>query len=657
MNDPDLSSPRGYPTVDYDQHARTCSPDDFWGQVKRTVHGQSVPREHIAMIVQSIRQHLAPQADDVLLDLACGNGALSERLFDSCAALVGVDLSPYLIDVANQHFAKPPRFTFIAGSAADYLRAEPAPERFTKVLCYGSFAYFSEDDALAALRLLHDKFEHVERIFVGNLPDRDRATAFYTPRAPEPGELTDPRAQIGIWRTQAEFAALAASEGWSTCFAAMPASFFAKHYRYDAVLTRRLHEPGPLPTTHARCDAMIGKHGVDDLGLLGGNALFAAPKSTSNLVQPNFERFLDYSRDAFIAPPAAQGAVTRRLEARLARFHQAEHCIAFCSGFWALAVTVTALALPAKREVVMPSLTYRRMADMVAWTGLLPRFCEVDPGTLAISAATASACIGDDTALLLGVHPIVNGCDVEGLVELARARCIPLMFDSVESVYEICAAGRIGGFGNAECFSLHASKLINGFEGGYVTTRDAALAATLAELRDGGTAGRGALDARLSDIHAAMALANLDELDAQVERNRERYLRYRTTLREVPGVRLRPFDEAHRTSYKNIVIELLDDWPLPRALTIDILNAENVLARSYYWPPLHAKPMAYPHIPATLAHTDRLAERFLLLPCGEFVTLEDIDQVVALLSFIRVQASEIRARRVLRQHCQPEWNP
>ncbi|TDN68009.1 class I SAM-dependent methyltransferase [Paraburkholderia sp. BL10I2N1] len=230
---------RDYPTVDYDEHARTCPPDDFWAQVKRTVRGKAVPDEHIDMIVHAIRRHLALQPDDVVLDLACGNGALSQRLFDACAALVGVDLSEYLIEVANAHFADAPKFTFIANGAAEYLLNEPAPERFTKVLCYGSFAYFSQQDAESALHLLHRRFAKVNSIFIGNLPDRDRAAAFYAPRTPLPGELTDPRAQIGIWRTQDEFAAMAADAGWDTEFSSMPASFFSVHYRYDVVLRRR----------------------------------------------------------------------------------------------------------------------------------------------------------------------------------------------------------------------------------------------------------------------------------------------------------------------------------------------------------------------------------------------------------------------------------
>ncbi|ALL63602.1 Methyltransferase domain [Paraburkholderia caribensis MBA4] len=229
---------RNYPTVDYDQHARTCPPDDFWGQVKRTVRGKAVPDEHIDMIVDAIHAQLAPQRHDVLLDLACGNGALSQRFFDHCAQLVGVDISEYLIDVANRHFARPPQISFVARGAAEYLREEMVPERFTKVLCYGSFAYFPADDAHVALQLLHDRFVNVDTIFIGNLPDRDRAEAFYAARTPEPGELDDHCAQIGIWRSREAFAEMAATTGWSARFSTMPSSFFSVHYRYDAVLRR-----------------------------------------------------------------------------------------------------------------------------------------------------------------------------------------------------------------------------------------------------------------------------------------------------------------------------------------------------------------------------------------------------------------------------------
>lgn len=395
-------------------------------------------------------------------------------------------------------------------------------------------------------------------------------------------------------------------------------------------------------------DVRANRHSASEFALFGGSKWFSVPKSTSNLVGPEFSRFLDYAQAIFDTSGGPPGAVTAQFEARLAAFHETRYCIAFCSGFWALATAIVALARPGRREVIIPSLTYRRMADVIAWTGLLPRFCEVDDNTLAISAATAAPWISDDTALLLAVHPIVNCCDAQGLVDLAGDAGLPILFDGVESVYERCiddrgVARKVGAFGQAECFSLHASKLINGFEGGYVTTNDAALASKLAKLRDGASVLPGAIDARLADVHAAMALANLDELDTQVARNRERYERYRAALASIQGIRLLAFDQSQPTSYKNIVVELTTDWPLTRALTLEILNAENVLARAYYAPPLHCKPMAYPHIPADLPATERLAQRFMLLPCGEFVSIADIDEVVRLLSFTYAQAEAIQA--------------
>ncbi len=344
---------------------------------------------------------------------------------------------------------------------------------------------------------------------------------------------------------------------------------------------------------------------------------FAEPKSTSNLVQPDVERFLRY---------AAMPGTVALLEERLAAFHEARHCVSFCNGFWSLVFSIRLLARPARSEVVIPSLTYRRLADAVAWTGLLPRFCEVDPRTLASGAAEMAACIGPQTALLLSVHPIVGCADVPGLVELAKHHGLPLLFDSVESSFEDSASGRVGRFGDAEVFSMHASKLLNGFEGGYVTTEHADVAAALRADRDGG------LDMTLPPVHAALALAGLDELDAQVARNRDCYRRYLRRLGHLPGLRVLRFDESRLNSFKTIVVELTEAWPLSRAETLEVLKDRNVLARAYYHPPLHAKPMAYPHVPATLPLTDVLSQRFMLLPCGAHVSAVDVDAICTMLA-------------------------
>ncbi len=350
-------------------------------------------------------------------------------------------------------------------------------------------------------------------------------------------------------------------------------------------------------------------------------ALFDPPVSTSNLVLPDPANIMAYARLAHAGEP-----VTAMLEARLAAFHHTEHCVAMCNGFWALVLVMRALTLPGRSDVVMPSLTYRRMADVAAWAGLRPRFCEVDRATLACSAETMRAAVTPEVGLLLAVHPIVNQCDAPEIEHLARELALPLLFDAVESAFEWVGGRKIGSFGQAECFSLHASKLLNGFEGGYITTNDPALAGRVRTLSDGRN-GDG-MDLRLNQFHAAMALASLDDLQDQGCRNRERYETYRQLLADLPGLRLLHFDTAGPTSYKTIVVELTAYWPLSRAETLARLNAQNILARAYYHPPLHQKPMAYPYVPASLPDTDELSERFMLLPCGHHVSLGDIELVV-----------------------------
>lgn len=396
---------------------------------------------------------------------------------------------------------------------------------------------------------------------------------------------------------------------------------------------------------------MAKKSSVEELAIFGGTSLFAIPKSTSNLLQPDFEKFMGYSKLFFDQHQYTNnGPNVKLLEQRLAAFHQTEHCVTFCSGFWAIALAISVLALKGKTEIVMPSLTYRRMADIAAWVNLKPHFCEVEPATLAMSAATVRPCINENTALILGVHPIVNCCDIDGLVALAKEKNIPLLFDSVESVYESTAGGKVGRFGNAEAFSLHVCKLLNGFEGGYITTNDASLARQLALMRGFGFGGvdnivvPGGMNAKLNEMHAAMTLASLDGVEEQVARNRQRYYTYRRLLVAIPGIRLLEFDESHRTGYKNIVIELLDEWSLTRTDTISILNAENILARVYYSPALHRKPMAFAYVPADLPVTDSLAERFLNLPCGHRVSNDDIANIVEILGFISTNADWISDR-------------
>lgn len=382
------------------------------------------------------------------------------------------------------------------------------------------------------------------------------------------------------------------------------------------------------------------KKSVTDLAFFGGSKIFSRPVSTSNLVKPDVESFLAKLKIA--QTPQGEKYLINQLEKELAEFHGVSYCITVCSGFWALVLCIHELALLGKKEVIMPSLTYRRLADVVAWTGLVPRFCDVNPKKLSISAEAAKHHINSNTALIIGVHPIVNCCDIDSLKVLASENNLPLLFDSVESVYETYNSIRVGGFGAAECFSLHASKLINGFEGGYITTNNPELAAHLKLLRSPSKSQSSfGMQAHLPSAHAAMALQNLEGVKKQIIHNRDIYYTYYKLLSFVPGLTLILFDESEQSSFKNILVKLEDDWPLDRDTTVELMNHEGILSRAYYSPPLHMKPVKYPVVSSSLPVSEESSEHYLLMPCGYQVTSDTVNKVIEFMHFIREYSNDI----------------
>jgi SAM-dependent methyltransferase len=222
----------------YKKHPKTCQPDDFWGQVKRTVNGKPVSQDQIDMIVTAVLEQLELKEDDFLLDLCCGNGALTSLLLEHSNGGLGVDFSEYLIKVANEHFSDPPNHSYILSDVIEFCENPLIPEKFTKMVCYGSFSYLETHRAERLLSLLADKFPNVKKAFIGNCPDKVKMPEFFGDRVIKPGIEDEADSPIGIWRTEAEFIKLANRCGWNAKSHQMPQAYYASHYRYDIVLSR-----------------------------------------------------------------------------------------------------------------------------------------------------------------------------------------------------------------------------------------------------------------------------------------------------------------------------------------------------------------------------------------------------------------------------------
>ena len=148
----------------------------------------------------------------------------------------------------------------------------------------------------------------------------------------------------------------------------------------------------------------------------------------------------------------------------------------------------------------------------------------------------------------------------------------------------------IGGFGDAEVFSFHATKVFNSLEGGAITTNDDTLALKLQLMRNFGFAGIDhviyiGVNGKMNEMSAAMGLTSLESFHEFVDTNYRNYKQYRQELEGVPGVTLISYNEKEKLNYQYIVLDI-DETKM--RLTRDQLNAilyrENVLARRYFYP-------------------------------------------------------------------------
>jgi SAM-dependent methyltransferase len=225
----------------YDEHAKRCAPTDLLGQVRRTVGGEPVDERQIDFIVASVLRNLEIEERDVLLDLCCGNGLITNQIFKACSGGVGVDLGSYLIGIAKANFERLPERAYVVDDVEHFAATAVAPGRFTKALCYGSFMYISDSAAVKVLRDLHDRFENVTRVLLGNLPDKARLRDYFADDTYVEGIENDHEATTGRWRAESEICNLAWASGWDAAISRMPKGFFAAHYRFDVILTRKLH--------------------------------------------------------------------------------------------------------------------------------------------------------------------------------------------------------------------------------------------------------------------------------------------------------------------------------------------------------------------------------------------------------------------------------
>jgi len=384
-----------------------------------------------------------------------------------------------------------------------------------------------------------------------------------------------------------------------------------------------------------------------DLAAYGGRPAFDEPLHVGRPYLGDRQRLLEH-----LAAVLDSGWVTnngpqvRALEERLAARLDVRHCVAVCNGTAALQLCARALGLVG--EVILPSFTFVATAHALTWEGLTPVFADIDRNTHTIDPARVAALATQRTSALVGVHLWGRPCDTEALETIARERGMRLIFDAAHAFGCTHRDRPIGGFGDAEVFSFHATKVFHTLEGGAVATNDAALADRIRLMRNHGIAGIDqvaglGINAKMSELSATVGLMLLEQVDQVIALNRRNHAHYRRALAGIEGVRLLEYDERQRSNRQFVVIEVdAAAAGVARDVLVDVLRAENVLARRYFYPGCHrVEPYRSDAVIRVLPETDHVAGRVVCLPTGPAVGEEDIDVIAQI---IRVVSSDPPAR-------------
>jgi dTDP-4-amino-4,6-dideoxygalactose transaminase len=349
------------------------------------------------------------------------------------------------------------------------------------------------------------------------------------------------------------------------------------------------------------------------------------------------------------------GPLVQELEESIARLVGVNHCVAMCNATVALEIATRALGLSG--EVIMPSYTFVATAHALQWQQITPVFADIDPRTHNIDPSSIIRLITPKTSGILGVHLWGRGCDTDAIQAIASTHGLQVMYDSAHA-FGCSHRGRmIGGYGACEVFSFHATKFLNSFEGGAVVTNDGEIAERMRLMRNFGFAGYDrvvdlGVNGKMTEVCAAMGLTSLESINETISVNHSHYTDYKERLEGLPGIKVIQYDDQERNNYQYVVIDINPELsPLSRDQIVDVLHADNVLARKYFWPGCHRmepyqslQPNAYLLLP----ETERVAAQNLLLPTGQTISSKDIYTICRIIRYAVENAGLVLKRFSLR---------
>jgi len=323
------------------------------------------------------------------------------------------------------------------------------------------------------------------------------------------------------------------------------------------------------------------------------------------------------------------GPMSLELEERIASMLGAKHCICVCNATIGLELLQRALNL--KGEVIIPSFTFIATAHSLRWQRIDPVFCDVRVEEHLIDPTKIEELITPRTSAIMAVPIWGQPCDYTALQAIADEHGLKLIFDSAHAFG--CKSGdqHLGGFGDAEVFSFHATKVFSTGEGGAIITNSDQLAEKLRLMRNFGFEKKDTVinigtNAKMSEFAAAYGLVHLDELDTIIEQNKKIHEAYLDEFNDFREITFLGYQFPGKSNYQYVVAYVAKDI---RDSLVDYFHAHGILLRRYFHPGCHRMEPYASHKQyqgLLLSNTDKISSEIVVFPTGTQVTPSTIKE-------------------------------
>ncbi len=387
------------------------------------------------------------------------------------------------------------------------------------------------------------------------------------------------------------------------------------------------------------------------LAIAGGKPQFAEPLHVGRPNLGDKQRLLKRIEDILDRRWLTNdGPVVRELEQRICEVTGVKHCITMCNATIALEIAIRALDF--RGEVIVPSYTFVATAHALQWQEITPVFADIDPKTLNIDPGCLERLITPRTTGIIGVHVWGRPCDTKAIDAFAAKHQLKVMYDAAHAFGCSHDGKMIGNFGECEVLSFHATKFLNSFEGGAIVTNNEELAKKIRLMRNFGFAGFDRViylgtNGKMTEVCAAMGLTSLESMDEVVALNKNNYEEYRAQLKDVPGIKVIDYTSPDKRNYHYIVVQVdAAASALDRDELVEVLHAENILARKYFWPGCHRMQpyrALFPNANLLLPNTERYAAEIMVLPTGQCVSSENIKAICEIIQSALKQAGSVKS--------------